>query len=152
MKHGAKAIIQGGQLRSYSNKSKFPPPHMALGLYTGLPFTHIYLRLFFPHLQYQRESREILKHFDFCPFADEISLRWVPVAGISVNSSCPGAKHPILQAPIPLSDSSRLVETMAMPARAFDFYFFLNIPQLSHCFIDHQQTSFCSSASRRLYL
>lgn len=42
-----------------------------------------------------------------------------------------------------LSDSSRWDEMKAMPASTFD------IPLLSHCFIDHRQTSSCSSGKRR---
>lgn len=89
--------------------------------------------------------------FFFSPFADAISLQWVPVGGISVKPSSPGAEQPFLQGPAPLSDSSRRAEMMAMPAGAFDFFFFFkDIPLLSHCFIDHRQTSLCSSAKRVL--
>lgn len=61
------------------------------------------------------------ERFWLCPFADEISLQWVPVGGIAVKLSCPGAEQPFLQGPAPLSDSSRRGEMMVMPARAFDF-------------------------------
>lgn len=57
----------------------------------------------------------------FCPFADEIRLQRVPVGGIAVKSSCPGAEQPFLQGSASLSDSSRRGEMMAMPTRAFDF-------------------------------
>lgn len=40
--------------------------------------------------------------------------------GISTNSSCPRAKHPLLQSP--LSDSTKWGKTMAMPAIAFPFF------------------------------
>lgn len=60
--------------------------------------------------------------FGFSPVADAISLQWVPVGGISVKPSSPGAKQPFLRGPAPLSDSSRRAGMMAMPASAFDFF------------------------------
>lgn len=56
------------------------------------------------------------------PFADEISPQRVPVGGISVKWSSPGAEQPFLQGLTPLSDSSRRGKMMAMPASAFDFF------------------------------
>lgn len=85
-----------------------------------LPFTNLSLQLFF-HMYSIREGPDTCRNVWIFPFADAISLQWVPVGGIYVKASSPGAEQPFLQGPAPLSDSSRRAEMMAMPASAFDF-------------------------------
>lgn len=90
----------------------------------------------------------------FSPFADQISLQWVPVGGISVKSSSPGAKQPFLQGACSLIwfQQTGWDDGHASQCLWFSFLFLKKyIPMLSHCFIDQRQTSLCPPAKRALW-
>lgn len=63
-----------------------------------LPFTHLSLQLLLCTVSERDQIHAEMFGF-FSPFADQISLQWVPVGGISVKLSSPGAGQPFLQGP-----------------------------------------------------
>lgn len=74
----------------------FLPRHAAgitdhASLYPSIPSAVL------PYVQYQRPDKS--RNVQFPPFADQISLQWMPVGRISVDSSSPGAEQPFLQGP-----------------------------------------------------
>lgn len=73
----------------------FLPEHAA-GITDHAPLYPSIPSAVLPYVQYQRDQIHV-KMLKFSPFADKNRLQWVPVGGISVRSSSPGAEQPFLQ-------------------------------------------------------
>lgn len=74
----------------------FLPVHAAGIIHYAPLFTHLSLQLFFMYSISEGPDRCRIV-LVFPPFADGISPQWVPVGGISVKSSSPGAGQPFLR-------------------------------------------------------
>lgn len=127
----------------------FLPEHAA-GITDHAPFYPSIPSAVLPYVQYQRDQIHV-EMFHFFPICRQKQA----AAGASrrdirqVEQPWGRTTFPA-RAPASLSDSSRQGKMMAMPASAFDFFFFKYISLLSHCFIDHRQNSLCPSATRTL--